>query len=326
MKKVVSILLALTMLFALGVTALALEPGENPGLVLGGSAIPPTNDPDCAAYVVTEPEATDEVTVTFIMEAPNEYWDVEGAFYFEAEVSLTADEAQTFNLVELLEKVEEDYDEFSFDIQSYTVDGTTLYDLVGVTHDDTTFEPDSFDLWGWEFRINDLFPVVPRTAPDGYEGTYLNQTYISDGDVIHFFLDYPATVYGFNYATSYIRIVPTNAEVGSVSVQLQGQKVDYENVTYTDADGNTRTTLQLQVNNYEDFATSTVVYLYNEAGVLVTSGATDANGQVTLSNSGIAAGNYVLRTDSVLQNDDPLGEWDECLFTQTSGYKTITIS
>ena len=304
-KKILAVVLALAMVFAMSATALALDPGENPGLILGGNAIPPTDAPDCSTYLMTQPEATDSVTVTFIMEAPDEYWEEAGAFYYEEDITLTADIPQTYTISDLLVKVAENNPEFEFftkgekdasgnDVYPFTKDSVYLY---GVTHNGITWQPEEFDLWGWEFRINNLFPVVERTAPNGYEGPDLNQTYISNGEVIHFFWDYPATLHSgdesFNYATNFIRLMPISIEPNSITVQIQGQKVGYETLFYEDDNGKTQQVLQLQVFNYENFKGETTVSLCDSNGTTIASGKTDINGQISFSTENITPGYYI---------------------------------
>lgn len=312
-KKILALLLTVVMMFAMASVAWAADAGQ----VLVGDGLPPKGN---ASYVVEAPKPTTSVNVTFIMEAPNELYSFEGAFYYEVPVTLTAAEAQVFTVSDLLVQVAENDTNFQFTTKSgnsaypFTKDSVYLY---GVTHNGITWQPEDFDLWGWEYRVNNLFPVIYSADLGGYIGPDLNKTYLSNGDVIHFFVNYPATVYNFDYASNFIRLLP-NVSGSNVTVQLQGQKDQLV------GDQSDPYTLEMQVNPFTNFATPTIVKVYNEAGKVVASDTSDTNGKVTF--SGLGAGNYVIKSDSVLlDTGDPDEEWNDCLFTQTTGYVTIVV-
>lgn len=325
-KKVLSVLLAVMLLAALSVPAFA----DGGVYSLGGSSIPPRSDGTCSSYLMTTPTATDTATVTFIFEAADELDEWEGGFHDEFTVTIgTADnEAEIYFLSQALAQISadtsNDYTFYCRPTQGSPVGvfTSTSRDLTGVEHDGTLFQPGPYDIWGWVFRINDLTPVVYDADVGGYIGTRVDQTYIQDGDVIHFYFDYPYTAYGFEYTADYIRIVPSNVGTSSVTVQLQSHK----NTSTIQIINNTQV-LMANVNDYAAFTESTLVKMYNSAGVLVTSGSTNSSGQVTLTGT-FPAGTYVLKTDNVWlseDDDDPL-EFYDCLLSQTSGYKTIVIS
>lgn len=324
--------LALALMIAVSATALA---AENPGEYLGGTGLPDSANP--GSYLVETPALTDSVQVTFIMEAPNEYYSAEGAFYYEQAVTLSAPDgnARVFTVSDLLAHLAQTNPDFSFTASYRNVEnelviepftGTSGY-LSGVTHIEdgvpTVFQPEEFDLWGWECRINDLVPVEKLTG--GYRGTSLDQTYLEDGDVVHFFLNYPATVYGADYAANFIRLVPSAAAVGSIEAQVESQRDYLKTVPYENDDGTQSQTLQMQVESYETFTVPTAVSLYDENGNYITGGVSGADGKVTLADAAITAGSYLLKSQSVLLEDDPNEEWIGCLFTQTSGYARVIV-
>lgn len=314
LKKLVTGIATAAMALSFSVGAFAAEPGE----ILIGNGLPPNGN---ASYEATAPQPSTSVDVTFIMEAPNEYNSVAGSFYFEDDVTLTSNEAKTFTISDLLVQVANENNKFKFYTQSgkNAVPFTASSDyLWGVEYDNTLWQPNTsyFDLWGWEYRVNDLFPVTYDSSLGGYVGTYANQTYVSDGDVVHFFLNYPATVYGFDYASNFIRLA-ADVNGSDVTVQVQGQK------TQLVGDQSNPQNLEMQVGAFANFTTPTVVKAYDANGGVAASGTSDATGKVTL--SGLAAGTYTLKSDSALLSGDPMGEWDDCLFTQTTGYKVITV-
>jgi hypothetical protein len=321
-------LLALVLVVSVfGETAFAADPGE----YLGGDAVPvdPTN-PDESAFLAGFPRPSTEVTVTFIVEAADEYWSEEGNFYDEFDITLTADHLQLFSISDLLVEVENTHPEYEL----YTKQGigavpfTNSSDyLYGVNHDSTLFQPEEFDLWGWVFRINDLFPVelfVPNNPTPGDQylrGTDVFHTFIRNGDVIHFYWDYPTSerIDGsdppawFNYTANYIRIVPEVVSDSQITVQLQSHLADIDPPT-----------MQMQVWNYVNFTTPTDVYLYDSSGAVLDVGRTDANGLVTF--SGDFDGDYLLKTRSVLLTNDPNNNYNGFFFSQTSGYKKILVA
>lgn len=330
MKKVFALVLAFVLAMSLSVSAFAVQFPQEEVLALGGSSIPPRSDGTCSSYVNTLPTGTDTATVTFIFEAADELDEWEGGFHDEFTVTLgTADNVlETFFLSQALAQISADTtNDYTFYCRP-TYDSptgaftSTSRDLTGVEHDGTLFQPGSLDLWGWVFRINDLTPVKYDNDANGYIGTTVDETYIQDGDVIHFYFDYPCTTFGFEYTADYVRIVPSSVSTTSVSVQLQSHKN-----TFTTEIINNKQLFRANVNDYATFTKSTMVRMFNSAGTQVAYGSTNSNGQVTLTGT-FAAGTYVLKTDNVWlseDDDDPL-EFYDCLLSQTSGYKTIVIS
>lgn len=315
--------LALALMIAVSAPALA---AENPGEILGGTGLPPGGN---ASYEATLPEASTGVDVTFIMEAPNEYNSVEGAFYYESQVSLRSDTATNFTVSDLLDQVQTRNTDFTFTtrvpqgseyvVEPFTAASSYLY---GVEHNGVSFAPDPeyFDLWGWEFRVNNLFPVQYNETQGGYQGTAVNETYLSDGDVVHFFVNYPVTLYGVDLATDFIRLVPTVDETG-IRVQVQGQENLLVPVPFPEGG---QQVLQMQVSSFTAFTGAEVtVQLCTASGDVISSGTTDAAGQVVFDT--VSPGTYLLRSDSALLPVDVDEEWGDCLFTRTSGYQVFTV-
>lgn len=313
-KKLAAAALALAAALAMCVTAYAAEPGQ----ILTGDGLPPSGN---ASYVVTQPEPSTSVDVTFLMEAPNEYYSEEGAFYYQTDVTLTSESARVFTISDLLVQVARENPAFSFttrvgnEVSPFAADSSYL---CGVIHDGISFQPDTsyFDLWGWEFRVNELFPVVYDNSLEGYVGTATNETYLSDGDVVHFFLDYPVTLYDFDYSTSFIRLDASVAG-NAVTVQVQGQR------NHLEGSLDNPQNLVMQVGAYTAFATPTVVKMYDASGAEVASESSGAGGRITF--EGLAAGTYTLRSDSALLPMEADEDWGDCLFTQTSGYAVVTV-
>ena len=315
-KRILTIVLALAMMLSLSMVAFAI--GNE---TLGGNAVPPdSTNPNCSTYEVSLPASTSsEIKVTFVIEAPDEYWDEEGAFYERYRITLSSATPKYFTVHDVLLKVLADYgDVYAFTtkdgqgVHAYDANSTYLYGVTHTSVDDveTTFQPGSYDLWGWVFRINDLFPVIE--VSDAYQGASVAQTYVEDGDVIHFFIDDPETISDYDYAAEHIRIKTTSISSGTVSAKLQAHKCE---IISQD--------LQMQVYNYYDLTESKTVILYriddNASDPFVYVNAQVATGgSVTF--SGLTSGRYIMTTESntVFTGDDPM-EYSGFRFSQTSG-------
>ncbi len=319
-KKILAIVLAIVMLFALSMTAFALY---NAADIIGGDGVPPTASPDCPSYLVTTPTAANSATVTVVIEAADEYWEEEGAFYDEVEVTVVADNNNNgiFTLQEVMEQL--DYDNSDYDI---TISGWNGLPFVQtIEHDGVAFTQESningSVLWGWTYRINDKLPVYAFIYEpdniDGYRGTTIADTYVSDGDVIHFWWEYSCTEWGTNYAAEYVRLEPS--VVGStVTVTATSHRAPTESIDV----GGGNYEMQYQIYKYEELAGVTV-YLYPGVGTPL-SAVTNASGIATFTS--VPSGDYIVRSKSILlddsNNDD---EYTGFFFEQTSGYATVTV-
>lgn len=85
---------------------------------------------------------------------------------------------------------------------------------------------------GFSFRVNGKFPLLTTSSEahaHGPEGAYVHQTPISDGDVIHFYWNYPynetSTSY---YSANYVSATPAyNSSTSTLNIQLV-KSFDYE--------------------------------------------------------------------------------------------------
>lgn len=297
-KKLLSLALALVMAFTLSLGALA------------------TSLPD-SLYLVAPYAPETEITVTFIMEAADEYWEEEGAFYEEFEVKLESNVAQEWTVSDLLLEADELSADLTFFTQIYENGHYVLYPfedqpdfLLGVEHDGVSFIPDtSWELWGWTFRVNSQYPLLDDDDPTfGYLGAGIADTPLKDGDVVHFIYEYPFIEFGDNYAANYVR-VDAAVDVYDVDVTLTGARVYYDNNFDMVA---------------EDFTPieGTAVTLYNASGIAVDTDITDINGEVSLTAPG--TGTYYVRSASA--SDFGGTDYDGFFLSQTTGYVKVVIN
>jgi hypothetical protein len=164
-------------------------------------------------------------------------------------------------------------------------------------------------------------------------GTLINETYLSDGDVVHFFYDYPGDfIYEQSIkdlAAEYVRAVNPVYSNGTLTVQLQIHD------TYITQEEEPKDD-QMQVNNYYDLAgfdeEPITGRLLDQDGA--DTGATmtyDAvTGSAVFTGVSITAGEtYIVVTDSVLRHiDDP--DWADAIndayFYLTGAYSKVAVS
>jgi hypothetical protein len=323
-----------------GDTSPSPEPTPDPGLYLGGNTFfdaqgNPTfnpDDPDCAAYVVLEPAITTETTinVTLVIEAGDlavaDEPVASNTRFREVvdNVKLTGSTADDFTVEDLLNKVN------GKDGLGIEIEQTALGPyLTSITYGGNTWERGQYYFDGWVFRVNDQFPVKNLDDyPDSeyYEGTGIAQTYLEDGDIVHFFYDYPTDFAGNvgNLAANYVRAVKKSYSSGTLTVGLEIHD------TYITPD----TIMQMRVNNYESLAgfdeEPITVRLLDEKGGDV-SGVTmsydSETGTAVFTGGNITAGTYIVETDAVLRvisGTDYDSELNKAFFEFTGAYSKIS--
>jgi hypothetical protein len=315
----------------LGIGGVTSEPGQ----YLSGDAIPPypeNPDPDnYSAYLIGEP-TTEEITVTFIIEAGNAKTSISSltqgtAFRKEMPVSLTGTDAKTITSV--LMAVDADpasklafFDEFD------NTFGTSSQELKTVVLSDTyysaTWEAGQIGFDGWEYRINDWFPTQPlEDDPNGYRGPFPYDTPVYDGDIIHFFYDFPSDINPNigHVEANYVRAkyVSFDSTAGKLKVQLQGHKVYIDPLP----------PYIMSVFNYVNLGSGTIASLYAADGTtLLQAGQPSwADGTVTFTNNSLAPGTYIVKTVPAYYYTT--GAWgnrvNTAYFTQTGSYSKVTI-
>jgi hypothetical protein len=339
-KKLLSLVLALAFVFS--AMGLAFAPSSamaaNTGQFLEGNAIPPTTSPDCSTYEVVSGEiSTGSITVTLVIEAGNSNaanGNVEQGTAFRREITKTIGADGSQNTVKSLLMAVNGEDDLFFPNLTASTDYLDVVEIDGGYN--ATWEEGTWGLDGWVFRVNDKFPVqffTDEQGQTGWRGTEIHDTPLYDGNVVHFFYDFPSNFFGGNppsgdLAANYVRavykgFVPSDDK--KLTVQLQGHKT-YILQNYPD--------YIMSVYNYEDLGSGVIASLYKkENGVLtlVQGGQPSwADGTVTFSgNVALASGGtYVVKTVPTYYYTTNT-TWDDrvntAYFILTGAYSEITI-
>lgn len=215
----------------------------NDGRYLEGTGLPGSGTPasQLSTYVVSTPTASTSINVTLVVEAGNAfsrsgstYTITPNTHFFEViPVTLTSGVAKNFYVNEVLAAVSSgSYDVKFYDSSGLITSSSTYVNKVTRTVGGTTHTwqagqtPSYFD--GWEFRVNDQMPIRFYTGTSYYEGTTISQTPVQDGDVIHFFNDYPKIESGSPLSSKYQRAVVEDYDSGTLTVQLQNHIIKIE--------------------------------------------------------------------------------------------------
>lgn len=328
-RKFLSMFLVLMMVLSfLPVSALA-APLDNDGQYLEGNAIPPNpSNPLSATYEVAQPEEAEEITVTLVVEAGDvvEWYEVNPGSSFRYEHTFTLGDGSTldtYTVTDLLYAAN-----LAGPLSFYDILGTSLTPITSSTdyiaaieYGGDTWEYGQWGLDGWVFRVNDQFPVKETDDELGYEGTSILQTYLKDGDVVHFFYDFPGIFTGSigDVSANYVRGVYVNDTGSSLTVQLQGHKTFISQSTWI-----------MSISNYIDLEDGIEAYLYEEDGTtpVGTAKISSSTGQVTFTGTFMPGETYVLKTEAVLHEiTDP--SWEDyasnAYFELTGAYSLIEI-
>jgi hypothetical protein len=303
-------------------------------LYLAGDAIPPY---ECSAYEVGGP-SSGNVIVTLILEA-GDVLDSGGeavantAFYVEVSKDLGQYPKTVSGLLQAVS------DDVSIDLKFYGKSGTGLAPFTPATNYVAAVEHNAkqwkeggmsggYGFNGWEFRVNDKFPTQKFTGTQGvgWEGTDILQTPVGDGDIVHWFYEFPSTLYsgGKDAAANYARAVYKYFANNTLTLQLRGHKVYIQPTPpYTMEIGN-----YVNLSNIDPSVTASI---YMADGVTPVPGAAqnqafNAYGTVTFTSASLAAGGtYIVKTTPTYYTDEDWDFIDGAFFSQTRAYSKVTI-
>lgn len=327
-KKLFVLLLAVVMVFSLSISAFAYNTGDGAYLWKGyGSNSTKITAADIAGtnssmYIVGNSGDT-TATVTLVIEAPNAY--TSSVVYntsFRKEITTTVTNSTGVTVSELLAAVQ-GTNGLTFDFTGNEYHPTFLN---SVTYNGYTWSAGGvLGLDGWSMRVNDKLPVKATADGLGYEGTLITQTYLHDGDVVHFFYDFSADIDLYEAANAdYVRGVYVSRTSNSVTVELQSHQTNMAIATIDN-----RTTYIMHVYDYTK-ASGITAKLYDADGNQVGSARYSAsNGRVTFTTSGtLAAGRYTLVSNSslyVFDEESEYTDYDTAFMGRTGAYSYIDI-
>jgi hypothetical protein len=310
-KRILGLILALVLAFsAFGGMALAVGDG---GLI--GSAIPPDpSNPDCSTYEITKPTPTSSINVAFVIEAGDEIFGGGSKFRVEIpSVILTSGSAQLFTVTDLLVYLNgrrSTYNLTFLDPNRVPLTSTSSY-LGIVDYGSDEWEAGQLGFDGWVFRVNDKFPVY--LSGSDWFGADILQTNIKDGDVVHFFYDFPSDYdrQSGSFAADNVRAIQVSSTRTSLTVQLQGHDTYIHPTSPYD----------FEVNNYANLQDNIVASVVDDTGTTIT-GTSNVNGQVTFNGSFTSGQIYIVTTES--QYYPPYGFiGSDVYFSLTGAYSKV---
>ena len=322
MKKVFALVLALVLVMSMSVSAFALGDG-----LLHGTGVPPTNTATCSTYRADQvTPSTGTVTVTLVMEAGNAFsWDYEYG-YSIPDSGFYAIETKTFynvvdgvTVMDLLNAVDNSNSYgLEFDIVTSQQFPKGYLSTVSRHVSGQTADWEGNGQWGfdgWVFRVNDKFPV--EAVNGGYQGVAAEDTYLANGDIVHFFYDAPSNFDDDTMtAANYVRARYVVAQGGNyVQMESHDTFIDQEN----DWD--------FYVNAYTPLSAGVAVTIYSANNPTVgTTYYTDSNGVI---NCNLSAGTYIAKTASSFFDFEDT-DWEdyfdnETYFEYTSAYSVFTV-
>jgi hypothetical protein len=299
------------------------------GAYLDGNAIPPDpNNPDGSTYFEQDTNSVSAISVTLIFEAGDwideDNYVVEPDTHFREELSVTVGDGihdDTYTITDLLLEAD--------GMNGLTFLGKQGNDyipfpqqpdyLAAVEYNNYIWHDATWALGGWAVRVNDELPVEETPDKLGYQGTSILDTNIEDGDIVHFFFDFPAQFSPDdpNFAADYVRGIYAGNTSSSLTVQLQGHKTFIDQSTVP-------TQLIMNVYNYVDLEDGITAYLYNNTGALVASDVSDSNGVVEFTGYFKADQVYIVKTDATYNFNTG---WDDMLdgglFINTGAYSKV---
>lgn len=318
MKKGLAIVLALVMVFAMTATAFA---ASGNGYYLVGDA---TTGGPINVKVVIESRQFSEDDASVISEV------------LDVNVSTMSEASKGFTVRDAMLAVQNDES-----------NGITLYNGTGglftntdkyirsMKQNNKNYEPAlpfydpnpqySYALDGWTFRVNGKYPLSTTDgSPDipGPVGTSVDETPISNGDVIHFYWDYPYNKTSSElYSAKFITPDASYAD-GTLNVSLKASDAYFDNSMYW------------HINSFSPYtdAINAIVTLYNADGTQVSgvSGSINENGLCQINGLNLSSGTYYVKTaTTAYKGADGYDENSEEITLQilksTMGYEKIVV-
>lgn len=314
--------------------------GQN-GKYLYGDAITNMSGSDAAAYV-NSATGDKNVTVKLIIEAGDncdpEKWsdNVTPGSHFKQVFTKTIsrNNSKGVTVKDLLDSVNNDGLRINYNDPN---PGNPYY-LLSIEKNNLLWKSGVLGFGGWVFRVNDKFPIQRTSDNKGYEGTSVDQTVLHDGDIVHFFYDFPAqfTPTDDNIGAYNLRGIFKGRQGNKTKIQIQGHR--------TWIDQSNPTGMIMNVYNYFDItasnmANNTAVFAsqLNIMGVApkltasdgtVYSGKMDVTGMATFTD--IPKGTYTFSTEQQRlyfdEDEDAFSEYSGVFMSAPGAFHLIEIN
>lgn len=279
MKKIFAVVMALTMVFAMSASAFA---ASGNGYYVVGSTTSTAN-PINVKVVIDSKQEDGSATGT----ATSEVYDVTVSTASDASKGYTVRDAMlalgadTSNDIEI-------YDS-EFDL----IDSADTY-IYAIANGYTVYMPSlpmsGYELDGWMFRVNGKLPLESY-GTSGPWGATIATTPIAEGDVIHFYWDYPYNETSSSYYSANFLTAETTYGNGTLSIQLK-KSFDYFDNSY-----------YWHISDFENFSNGTTgtynvkVYNANSTATPVATGTISKSGSGSIS-CNLTPGTYYVKVDS----------------------------
>lgn len=174
---------------------------------------------------------------------------------------------------------------------------------------------------GWMFRVNGKLPLISEDGSSGGPlGSTISETPIEDGDIIHFYWDYPYTrLVVSTYSVDYLTVNPTYDSTNqSLSLQLLSAKNWFD------------LSFKWHINDFSNYSNSSSgtydVTVYDEAGTVVKTGTISKSGSGTINDCDLESGQtYYIKVDSVSYKTVGTGSNKSNILNTTMAYEKIEV-
>lgn len=278
-------------------------------------------------YVVGDPvEYSNPIDVKVVIESredpttSNEISEV-----LNVELGQTGLSGQTFTVQDAMYEISSTP---AYGITMYGISGITPYVMTSTTdyiysmaQGGVTYAPalpmPGYELDGWMFRLNGQIPLLSAT-PD-LLGAAIDDTPIADGDVIHFYWDYPYQETQNTYYSANFVYPEVSYASGTMTVQLQDSYNWFDN------------SFDWHITSFANLAQNNkTITIYDENGTQVgVTHSTNANGYASFSQT-LSSGTYYVKVNTTaFKGVDGYDEnWDDVTYQildYTMGYAKLTV-
>lgn len=292
MKKGLAIVLALVMVFAMTATAFAAT--GNGYYLIGGNG------------GVAKNMSTDPVTVKVVFESRQ--YSVNDTSHISdvinVQVTSKSDSNEGFTVRDAVLAVNSS----SAGITCLNEDGAALSTtdkyIKSISKESKIYDPvlpiddPRYELDGWMFRVNGKLPISTlnggASVAYGPKGTDISDTPIYDGDVIHFYWDYPYNETQTSYYSTHYITADSTYNNGVLDIQLKESYSWFANSGYWNI---------TDFANYSPAAQLTAT-VYNAQGGVIGTGTINSDGAGTISGITLTSGvKYYIKVNSTAFKD-----------------------